>query len=253
MNYKISIIIPYYKKKSFFLKSLKSAINQTYRNFEIIIIYDDPSRTDLEYIKRIVKFNTKITLLINNKNLGAGYSRNKGIEHSKGDYIAFLDSDDLWDSKKLSTQIKFMRKNNVNFSHTSYKIIDEKNNILGNQIAKKYTSYSDLLKSCDIGLSTVIVKKDIIVKNNFPKLKTKEDYSLWLKLVKKNKILGINQFLCSWRKSRSSLSSSTFQKIFDAFLVYYRYENLNFFVSIIRVFILSYNYFFKRINQKIYS
>jgi teichuronic acid biosynthesis glycosyltransferase TuaG len=131
--------------------------------------------------------------------------------------------------------------------------VDIKNNILGNQIAKKYTSYSDLLKSCDIGLSTVIVKKIIIVKNNFSKLKTKEDYSLWLKLVKKNKILGINQFLCSWRKSRNSLSSSTFQKIFDAFQVYYRYENLNFFVSIIRVFILSYNYFFKRIKQKIYS
>jgi teichuronic acid biosynthesis glycosyltransferase TuaG len=253
MNYKVSVIIPYYKKKNFFLKTLKSALNQNYKNFEIIIIYDDSSKIDLEYIKKIAQLNKKITLLINNKNLGAGYSRNKGIKHSTGEYIAFLDSDDLWDSKKLSMQIKFMRRNNVNFSHTSYKIIDENNNLLGKQIAKKNTSYSDLLKSCDIGLSTVIVKKDIIVKNNFPKLKTKEDYSLWLKLAKNNKILGINYFLCSWRKSRSSLSSSTFQKIFDAFQVYYRHENLNFFVSIIRVFILSCNYFSKRIRQKIYS
>ena len=235
------------------MDALKSALNQNYKNFEIIIIYDDSSKIDLEYIKKIAQLNKKITLLINNKNLGAGYSRNKGIKHSTGEYIAFLDSDDLWDSKKLSMQIKFMRRNNVNFSHTSYKIIDENNNLLGKQIAKKNTSYSDLLKSCDIGLSTVIVKKDIIVKNNFPKLKTKEDYSLWLKLVKNNKILGINYFLSSWRKSRSSLSSSTFQKIFDAFQVYYRHENLNFFVSIIRVFILSCNYFSKRIRQKIYS
>jgi teichuronic acid biosynthesis glycosyltransferase TuaG len=250
MNSKVSIIIPYYRNKFFIMDALRSALNQNYKNFEIIIIYDDSSKIDLEYIKKIVRFNKKITLLINNKNLGAGYSRNKGIRHSTGEYIAFLDSDDLWDSKKLSMQIKFMRRNNFNFSHTSYKIIDENNNLLGKQIAKKNTSYADLLRSCDIGLSTVIVKKDIIAKNNFPNLKTKEDYVLWLKLAKKNKIYGFKNFLSSWRRNKNSLSSSTFQKIFDAFRVYYKYENLNFFISILRVFVLSNFYFFKRIKQK---
>ena len=250
MNYKVSIIIPYYQKKIFFLKTLKSALNQTYKNFEIIIVYDDPSRTDLEYIKRISKFNKKITLLINNKNLGAGYSRNKGIKYSKGKFIAFLDADDLWDKKKLSIQINFMRNKKINFSHTSYKIVDEKNNLLGRQIVKKYTSYSDLLKSCDIGLSTVVVKKDIIKENIFPNLKTKEDYVLWLKLVKINKVYGFKKVLSSWRKSKNSLSSSFFQKILDAFRVYYKYENLNFFVSIFRVLILSNFYLLKRIKQK---
>lgn len=253
MNSKVSVIIPYFRKKLFIMSAIKSVLNQNYRNFEIIIIYDDSTKIDIEYIKKIAKLNKKITLIVNNKNLGAGYSRNKGIQHSKGDYVAFLDADDLWNRKKLSRQINFMKKNNVNFSHTSYKIIDEENNLLGKQIAKEYSTYSDLLKSCDIGLSTVIVKKDIVMKNNFPRLKTKEDYSLWLKLVKKNKILGLNYFLCSWRKSKDSLSSTTFQKFFDAFQVYYKYENFNFFVSIIRVTILSYNYFFKKIRQKIYS
>jgi teichuronic acid biosynthesis glycosyltransferase TuaG len=252
MNYKVSIIIPYYKKKKFFLETLKSAINQSYKNFEIIIVYDDPSRTDLEYVKRIIKFNKKITLLINDKNLGAGYSRNKGIKYSKGDYIAFLDSDDLWSSEKLSMQISFMRKNNVNFSHTSYKIIDEKNNLLGIQIVKKNIYYSELLRSCDIGLSSVVVKKNIINENNFPNLKTKEDYVLWLKLVKKNKIYGLKEILTSWRRSKNSLSSFFFQKMLDAFRVYHKHENLNFFISIFRVFILSCNYLFKRIRQKIY-
>ena len=101
MNNKVSIIIPYYRKKIFILDALKSALNQTYKNFEIIIIYDDLCKIDLVYIKKIVKFDKKITLLINKKNLGAGYSRNKGIKYSKGDYIAFLDADDLWDRKKL--------------------------------------------------------------------------------------------------------------------------------------------------------
>jgi teichuronic acid biosynthesis glycosyltransferase TuaG len=250
MNSKVSIIIPYYKKRIFFLDTLKSAINQTYKNFEIIIIYDDESRTDLEYLKRIIRFNKKIILLINKKNLGAGYSRNKGIKYSKGKYIAFLDADDLWDKKKLSIQINFMKNNKIDFSHTSYKIIDEKNNLLGRQIVEKCISYDNLLRSCDIGLSTVIVKKNIIKKNNFPNLRTKEDYVFWLKLVKTNKIYGFKKILSSWRRSKNSLSSSFFQKILDAFRVYYKYENLNFFISIFRVFVLSNFYLFKRIKQK---
>lgn len=250
MSDKVSIIIPYYKKKNFFLKTLNSALTQSYKNFEIIIIYDDPSRFDLEYIKKIVKYNKKITLLINKKNLGAGYSRNRGIKYSKGNYIAFLDADDFWNKKKLSLQINFMKKNKINFSHTSYSIIDEKNNFIGKQVAGKYISYFDLLKSCNIGLSTVVIKKDIIKKDNFPNLKTKEDYALWLKLAKKNKIYGIAKVLSSWRRSKNSLSSSFFQKIFDAFRVYYKYENLSFFISIFRVFILSNFYLLKRIKQK---
>jgi teichuronic acid biosynthesis glycosyltransferase TuaG len=253
MNDKVSIIIPYYKKKFFFLKTLKSVINQTYKNFEIIIVYDDPSRTDLEYIKDIIKFNKKITLLTNKENLGAGYSRNVGIKYSKGRYIAFLDADDVWHSKKLATQMKFMKKYNVNFSHTSYKIIDEKDKSIGKQMAKPYISYLDLLKSCDIGLSTVLIKKKILKKKMFSKLKTKEDYSLWLKLAKNNKILGMNKFLCKWRRSDNSLSSSASQRVLDAFLVYFKEENLNFFISIFRVFILSYFSFLKRIKQRIYS
>ena len=138
MNNKVSIIIPYYRKKIFILDALKSALNQTYKNFEIIIIYDDLCKIDLVYIKKIVKFEKKITLLINKKNLGDGYSRNKGIKYSKGDYIAFLDADDLWDRKKLALQINFMEKNKISFSHTSYKIINEKNNLLGVQTAEKY-------------------------------------------------------------------------------------------------------------------
>ena len=147
MNDKVSVIIPYYKKNFFFLKTLKSVINQTYKNFEIIIVYDDPSRIDLEYIKEIIKFNKKITLLTNKKNLGAGYSRNVGIKYSNGRYVAFLDADDVWHSKKLEIQIKFMKKYNVNFSHTSYKIIDEKDNLIGRQMAKPYITYLDLLRS----------------------------------------------------------------------------------------------------------
>ena len=247
----VSIIIPVYNT-TFFREAFNSAYNQSYKKKEIIIIYDNNKNEDLEIINKII-YKKKNTKLINNKkNLGAGISRNIGIKFAKGTFLAFLDSDDRWSKDKLKIQIKFMKEEKLNFTHTSYNIIDEKNKLIGNQIANKILTYNNLLNSCDIGLSTVVIKKKILLKNRFSNLRTKEDYVLWLKLSKKNQIIGIQKKLCDWRKSFGSLSSSVFQKIFDAFQVYYKKENLNFFVAIFRVFILSYNFCFKRIKQKIY-
>ena len=246
----VSIIIPVYNI-TFFREAFNSAYNQSYIKKEIIVIYDNNKKEDFKKIYRTTYKKKNVKLINNRKNLGAGIARNIGIKYSKGAFLAFLDSDDRWTKDKLKIQIKFMKEHKLNFTHTSYNIIDKKNKVIGYQMAKKILTYNNLLNSCDIGLSTVVLKKRIISNNSFSNLKTKEDYVLWLKLSKKNKIIGIDNKLCDWRKSSNSLSSSISQKIFDAFLVYYKKENLNFFVSIFRVFILSYNYFFKRIRQKI--
>ena len=104
-----------------------SVLNQTYKNFEVIIVYDDLDHTDLNYIKKLEQLDTRISLIINEKNLGAGLSRNKAILSARGEYIAFLDSDDTWEDVKLENQLKFMEINNLNISHTSYQIMDNKN------------------------------------------------------------------------------------------------------------------------------
>ena len=88
--------MPHYKKKQFVKKSIESVLNQTYSNFEIIIIYDDTDIEDLNYINEIKKIDKRIKIIQNEKNVGAGYSRNIGISESRGDYIAFLDCDDCW-------------------------------------------------------------------------------------------------------------------------------------------------------------
>ena len=105
----ISIIIPYYKKKRYIELSINSALEQTYKNFEIIIIYDDESKEDLNLLKNIIKKDKRIKLVINKKNLGAGNSRNKGLKLSKGKFIAFLDADDLWLKDKLQKQLFFIK------------------------------------------------------------------------------------------------------------------------------------------------
>jgi len=159
----VSIIIPVYNI-TFFREAFISAYNQSYKKKEIIIIYDNNKKKDLEIINKII-YKKKNTKLINNKkNIGAGFSRNIGIKYAKGSFLAFLDSDDRWSKDKLKIQIKFMKDEKLNFTHTSYNIIDEKNKLIGNQIANKILTYNNLLNSCDIGLSTVVIKKKILLK-----------------------------------------------------------------------------------------
>ena len=228
---KVSIILPYFKKKKFFKKCLNSVMRQKYSNKEIIIIFDDDDLQELSYIKNVISKHKNIKLINNRKNLGVAKSRNIGIAFSRGKYIAFLDCDDFWVKNKLRLQIEFMKNKNINFSHTDYQIIDKDDNPLGKMIIKKNLFYNDLLRSCDIGLSTVIVKKKILPKNPFPLLKTKEDYVLWLKLAKNNQIIGLDKTLTKWRKLDDSLSSDVIQKIKDAFKVYFIFEKKNFFYS----------------------
>ena len=181
-------------------------------------------------------------IIINKKNLGAGQSRNKGIAVAKGDFLAFIDSDDVWKKNKLKQQIKFMKKNNYFLTHTSYNIINNKNNILSKRRAATKLNYKNLLESCDIGLSTVMINKKKIKKIKFGYTKTKEDYSLWLKLTKNIPFYGLNQNLTYWTKSNNSLSNSTFQKLIDAFRIYYFQEKFGVMSSIIRTFLLSLNF-----------
>ena len=245
----VSVVMPYFKKINFFEQAYYSVQNQTYKNFEIIIIYDDPYKKDLENLKKIVKKkNTKI--IINKKNLGAGASRNKGIKIAKGQYIAFIDSDDIWMKEKTKLQIKFMIENNYNFSHTTYSVIDKNKKFLGIRKAKNKLSFNNLLNSCDIGLSTVIINKKILKKLKFPTIRTKEDFVLWLNISKKHEIIGLNKNLASWRKLDNSLSSNLKQKLIDGFRVYYSYMSFGLIKSFYYLISLSFNFVLKNYNQK---
>ena len=239
----VSVIIPYYRKKQYISRTLKSVINQSYKKLEIIIIYDDDNKEELKFLKQITLKDRRIKILVNKKNLGVGLSRNKGIKKSRGEYIAFLDADDFWLKDKIKNQISFMKRKEITFSHTSYSIVDSQNMIISKRNAKNFLRLNDLIKSCDIGLSTVMIKKNHLKTDKFPNLKTKEDFVLWLKLLSKNvKIYGIDKNLVQWNKTKNSLSSSLIQKLLDGFKVYNYYMKFNFLKSFYYLFLLSLNY-----------
>ncbi len=245
----ISIILPYFKKKKFLEETINSILNQTYENFEIILIDDELSLESKNFLKEISKKDSRIKLIINEKNMGAGLSRNNGINLSKGDYIAFCDCDDLWLPKKLENQLTIIKKRNIYFTHTSYDVIDEEGKLISARKARNEISYRELLNSCDIGLSTVIINSKIFNDQSlkFASLKTKEDYVLWLKIAKKEfKIIGIDEKLTKWRKISNSLSSSTTQKLFDGYSVYRTYLGYSRIKSLMCLLTLSINYILKK-------
>lgn len=245
----VSIILPYFKKREFLEETIDSILNQTYKNFEIILIDDEISLNSEDFLKKISKKDDRIKLIKNKKNLGAGLSRNIAIKYSQGEYIAFCDCDDLWLPRKLENQLKFIKENKIYFNHTSYDVIDEKNKFISSRKAKYEINYKELRGSCDIGLSTVMIDRKIFEDETlkFASLKTKEDFVLWLKIAeKKIKIIGMDEKLTQWRKIPNSLSSSSVQKLFDGYRVYRIHLGYGIFKSFVYLVILSINYILKK-------
>lgn len=188
----VSVIIPFYNRVDVTLKALQSAIDQTYKNTEIILI-NDGSTDDISSIVSFIesKDNCK---LITTENAGPASARNTGIRYSKGEYIAFLDSDDLWLLNKLEIQIKMMMENGWEFSHTSYNLI---NSLTGDSIlvnsGKKNYKYPWIAFRCRIATPTVVLKRNLIRDIAFiENIRVGEDTIFWLHVSLTNTLHGIN-------------------------------------------------------------
>lgn len=184
MNDLVSIIMPAYNTGEYIKKSINSVIDQTYKNWELLVI-DDCSTDNTEEV--IKSFNDeRIIYLKNKENSGIAVSRNNGIKEAKGRWIAFLDSDDSWKENKLEKQIRFMINNGYEFTSTAYELIDE-NGIKLNKLIippKKIGYTKFVLLSCPIGNLTAIYDTKRIGKIYVPIIKKRNDFALWLQVLK---------------------------------------------------------------------
>lgn len=227
----VSVIVPVFNAENYISKTLESVLSQTYQNLEIIIV-DDYSNDST--IQKISKFkDSRIKLIQLDTNQGVSNARNVGILNSTGDYIAFIDSDDIWYNDKIEKQIKFLKEKKANFCYTAYELIDEQNNIKKSKInIPEFVTYNDLLKTNVIACSSVLINKSLL--NNVSFLNVKhEDYVLWLTLIKQaNRFFGLNEVLLSYRKRKGSISSNKFKSAQWVWNIYRNIEQLNLFKSV---------------------
>jgi len=212
MSELVSIITPCYNSGKFIAETIKSVLNQTYQNWEMIIVDDCSTDNSVEMIKT---FNDKrIKLYINDRNKGAAISRNYALRKSKGKWIAFLDSDDLWYPDKLEKQIKFMKEKNYYFSYTNYIEINEDSIPNGKLITgPRILTKKSLNNYCYPGCLTVMYdaeKIGLVQINNLPK---NNDYALWLKVIKKADCYLLPEILAAYRKRKGSISAHSYWKL----------------------------------------
>lgn len=228
----VSVITPLYNSAAYIEETIKSVLNQTYENWEMIIVDDCSTDNGAEIVKKYQQLDRRIKLYINEKNKGVSETRNKAINVSEGKYIALLDSDDLWVETKLEEQINFMEENNIKISYTSYTKMNEDGSLRGQIKVPEKVNYKELLKGNIMGCLTVVVNKELLAKDLFETTK-QEDYILWLKLLKKiDYAYGLKQSLAYYRVLNNSRSSNKIDLVKFNWKIYREIEKLSLIKSI---------------------
>lgn len=247
MSEKVSIIMPLYNCAKFVEESIQSILEQTYSNWELIIVDDCSIDNGASIVKQYE--DERICLIILKVNGGAAIARNIAIEKASGRYIAFLDADDLWHKEKLSKQISFMQQNQYFFTFTTYEKIIETGERTNEVVrAPDKLSYKEQLKYNHIGCLTVMYDSYRLGKVYMPKIRKRQDYALWLKILKGGITgHGLNENLSYYRLRNNSISSNKLEMLQWNWRLYRNVENLSIIKS---VYYLCYNVYAKKFKKK---
>ena len=233
MSSLVSIITPSYNSSKFIKDCVASVFSQTYRNWEMIIVDDCSKDNSKEIISELSSKDKRIKPIFLEKNVGAAEARNTAIRQSKGKYVAFLDSDDLWNPKKLEKQLSFMYENEIAFSYTNYQFMSENGKDLSNIIsAPEKMTYDSYLKNTIIGCLTVIIDREKSGEFEMLNIRSSHDMALWLLIMKRGfSAYGLDENLARYRIVSTSNTASKWHAAKDVWKVYRQVEKLSFIYS----------------------
>jgi teichuronic acid biosynthesis glycosyltransferase TuaG len=241
-NYRIDIILPVYNSKDFILSTLESVTKQTYKNWRLLIVDDNSDDGTRELIIGCIKNckdKKKIIFLKNKKNKGAAFSRNLALKYCNSGYVAFIDSDDLWEKNKLEKQIKFMLDYGYNFTYSDYKSI--KKNKIKRIKTPNFFNYKSFSNNTSIATSTMMLKRKILNNIFFPELKLCEDYYLKCLILKTNDAYKCPRIYSFYRLRNKSLQSNRLKVLFAVWNINKKLNNMNFISNFISIFFITYN------------
>lgn len=229
----VSVITPMYNSEKFIKEMITSVIDQNYTNWELIIVDDCSSDSSCQIVDEYLKKDPRIKLIKHIENSGPAQARNTAIENSTGEFIAFLDSDDIWMKNKLNLQVNVMREKKVAISCTGYEIYSSDLTVkYGDFSVPEDIEYSDLLKLNYFSCDTVMINKRMLTDIKMTTSPMHEDYVAWLNFMKQaEKAIGINEPLAIYRLSDNSRSSNKIRGIFERFLIFKNIEHLGLFKS----------------------
>lgn len=205
----VSIISPSYNCSAFIAATIDSVRSQTYENWELIIIDDCSNDNTDKLIASYLELDSRIRYIVNDTNVGAAESRNKGLRVAKGRWIAFLDCDDIWEPTKLEKQVRFMEENGYKFSYTCYSEMDTDGNLTGVEVSgPNHVTKTGMYAFCWPGCLTVMYDATAVGLIQIEDIKKNNDYAMWLKVCKKADCYLLPENLAKYRRGRSGSIST---------------------------------------------
>lgn len=229
----VSIITPCFNSEKYVSQAIHSVLNQTHQDWELLLVDDCSSDETFAIVSKFASQDNRIKAFKLAKNSGAGVARNFAIQQASGNYIAFLDADDLWKPEKLEKQLNFMQTQNIPFTFSFYETIDEVGNLRNETITTPSKITYQQLYFCNwIGNLTGIYSVDFFGKIPISSIKKRQDWMLWLQIVKQiQTAIPVPESLAYYRVREDSISASKWKLIKFNFNVYKHFHQRNFFMA----------------------
>lgn len=212
----VSIITPVFNSQKYLKDSIESVLAQTYQNWELILVDDCSTDQSADIILKYTKVDSRIKYYKLQSNMGSGAARNMAMKCAAGNFMAFLDSDDVWLPRKLEVQTNSMIKNNTAFSFTSFGYISSSGQVLRSVREAGFDTidYAQLVRGKTIGCLTVMLNIEMVGKKQMPNIRVKQDYVLWLNILKEGFTAHpINEMLALYRLTDGSATSKKYKLI----------------------------------------
>lgn len=224
----VSVIIPSYNAKSYLEQTIRSVQAQTMQEWELFVIDDGSKDDSVQIAHRLAKDDPRIHVLENEKNMGVSATRNRGIELSQGEFVAFLDSDDIWHPEKLERQLSVLRERNAKFCYCAYDIVGADGcTVRSNYPVPEQVNYEQLLGENVILCSSVLLDGALAKKYQFNTQYYHEDYLLWLQVLADGyEAVGCTQTLVNWRFIENSRSFNKWNSAKNRWKIYRQYLKL---------------------------
>ena len=229
----VSIIMPSYNAERYIAQSIESVIAQTYQNWELIITDGPSTDKTVEIAKEFCEKDNRIHLIVPQQHQDIAEARHTSIKNSKGSFLAFLDSDDIWVKDKLEKQVSFMLEHNYAFTYANYQTIDANGNITGKTIHNGgVVDYHKYLRNTIIGCGSVMIDTEKVGQILLPSNEVNDDMGLWCSLFRTGiKAYPINEVLYYYRIRNDGASSQRFKMMRSVWKVYRKQEKMSFLKS----------------------